>query len=421
MTLVRLLLIALLLLAPRLYLWGTVPAGIHGDEAGQVAFGIREFAHPSPPWESFVMLPTAHFWLYGAAVALAGGHRDVWPGRAVSGVFGILGACAITAIAWRMTGWWGALIAACALASPLTLQFERMALVNIWTTALWSMALAVLVYSRRIAALMLSGALVGLSAYGYHVSRLVPGIALIGGLGALWQAPRATLRAAPWWLASCLVVAAPYLYGMWLYPQIAFGRAIATSWLAGAPASEWGRLAMVHVGMTIETMMGQHFDDSGGFFPYHLPLFPSVVVGATLIGSIGVAWRAPALWCVLVAWLVGVLGGNVLRGGFAYSCVLVCAVPACALLSSGIAAWPWHGRDLICALSVVTLVAGIAPQVWRYYAHADHVSPSDQKILDYYVYWRDHPPDGPVVQHNALLGCGGGFGQLFMPYGCRDE
>src|SRR5262245_28196183 len=76
-------------LVPRCYLWGTVPAGMHGDEGGFATLGVRMFAEPEPLW-SFgpQTLPNAHFWLFGAAVQMFG--VSIWSVRFLVGVFGVL-------------------------------------------------------------------------------------------------------------------------------------------------------------------------------------------------------------------------------------------------------------------------------------------------------------------------------------------
>ena len=159
---------------PRLLWWGESPAVIHGDEAGFFAGGIAEYAHRSP-LGSFGpnSLPTAHFWLMGLADALFG--RDVWSGRLVTALFGGLQAVALVAASARLAGAMGALTTATVLFMPLELHFERLNMCNVWTTATWSLALAVAVLAGwRIWAGALIGALLALGWYGYQSSRLVP-------------------------------------------------------------------------------------------------------------------------------------------------------------------------------------------------------------------------------------------------------
>ena len=332
------LLLAAVILLPRYYLWGSVPAGIHGDEGGFAAVGMSMFSAPLPLW-SFgpQSLPNAHFWIYGAAMRLLG--TSIWSARFATGVFGVVQAFAIVDVARRTAGLDGALTAALVMAIPLQLHFDRLAMCNVMTTATWAAALWCLVcFPQRRAAALAAGMLLGLGWYGYQSSRIAPLIVAAGllPLVARPSARRSAIELTAYGLLGFAVVIAPLIYGFHRDPTLLFGRASATSWLQHSSDLRSGLAE--HLRATVRASLGIDFDSSGGFFPFPIPLVPIGLFGLVLIGLI--ACRLPAVrWC-LAAWIVLVLLGNVVRAQYlVYAPVLICMVPALALAAAYSVRW----------------------------------------------------------------------------------
>lgn len=323
---------------PRCYLWGTVPAGVHGDEGGFAALGVRMFAAPEPLW-SFgpQSLPNAHFWLYGAAVRMFG--VSIWSVRFVVGVFGALQALAIVDIAGRSAGRAAALTAAVVMAIPLQLHFDRLAMCNVMTVATWTFALwCVVRFPTRALAAVAAGALLAVGWYGYQAASIAPLIAGAGVAALVWRGPtrRLALRQLGLGVLSFAVAIAPLAYGFYLAPNMLFGRALGTSWLAET-RDPWSELS-AHLSATGSALVGLRFDQSGGFFPFQLPVVPIGLIGLAAIGL--VACRPAALRLCLIAWFALVIAGNTLRAQYVvYSPVLICMVPALALASAFSARW----------------------------------------------------------------------------------
>src|SRR6185369_13888906 len=109
----------------------------------------------------------------------------------------------------------------------------RLNMCNVWTTATWSLALAVAVLAGwRIWA----GALIGVSLaagwYGYQSSRLVPLIVAAPLLVLLVRANRRQALVIAAGVLGFLVTLSPLLYGFWLAPQTLLGRGVQTSWIS---------------------------------------------------------------------------------------------------------------------------------------------------------------------------------------------
>ncbi len=386
-------------IVPRLLWWREIPAVIHGDEAGFFAGGIAEYAHRSPLWSLGPnTLPTAHFWLMGLADALFG--RDVWSGRLVTALFGGLQAVALVAAGARLTGAMGALTTATVLCLPLELHFERLNMCNVWTTATWSLALAVAVLAGwRIWAGALIGALLALGWYGYQSSRLVPVIVAAPLLVLLVRATRRQVLVIAAGVLGFLVTLSPLLYGFWLAPQALLGRGVATSWISSNADAAGVRL---HLSGTLEALSGTGFDHSA-FFPFHVPLFPLVVTLLALAGL--AAARSLPLALVLGVWIGGVVVGNFARNAPIYSCVLICAVPAFAVAAGLTARFLGVGAPLLAALAVF-------PATNTYLEMARRVPPDQAFAMANYRALQGIPHDAPLMIGGGL-GCGHGFNQLY--------
>jgi 4-amino-4-deoxy-L-arabinose transferase-like glycosyltransferase len=362
------LLLAGVILAPRYYLWGTVPAGIHGDEGGFAAVGMQMFAAPAS-LSSFgpQSLPSAHFWLYGAGIELLG--FSIWSARFVTSLFGAVQAFAVTDIARRTAGMWAALTAALVMAVPLQLHFDRLAMCNVMTTATWVLALwLVVAFPYRIAAGLGAGMLLALSWYGYQSSRIAPLITVAGLLPLLARPAtrRPTLRAAAAGLIGFAVVITPLALGFRREPATLLGRAQSTAWLQ-QPGDLWSPLAD-HLRATAWASLGLQFDASGGFFPFEVPLVPIGLLGLVLIGFL--ACRSAAMCACLALWIVLVLAGHVLRSYSVYAPVLVCLVPALALAAAYSVRWLRWAAPLAAA-------AMILPPLSSYFELARRVPPSE--------------------------------------------
>ncbi len=391
-------------LLPRVLHWGAVPAVIDGDEAGFFAVGIAEFANPSPPWTFGPnSLPTAHFWLFGLSDTLFG--RDVWSGRLMTALFGAVQAVALVAASGRLAGALGALTTAAVLCLPLELHFERLAMCNVWTTATWSVAFAVVVLAGwRWWAAALAGALLAAGWYGYQSSRLVPLIAAAPLLVLLWRATWRQRGIIAVGIASFLVTLAPLLYGFWRAPTTFAGRAVSTSWTSNGFDPT---LADTHLRATLAALAGTGFDSSP-FLPYHVPLFPLLV---TLLAVAGLFLARPLpLALTLAAWFGAVLAGNFIRSIPIYSCVLICAVPAVAV-AAGLTA-----RRLGIAAPLLA-AAAVFPVMHAYFAAARTVPQGARFAMAHYRAVRTIPLDAPLLVGGGL-GCAHGFNQLHRP--CFD-
>jgi len=391
-------------IVPRLLWWREVPAVIDGDEAAFFARGVAEYAHRSPLWSTGLNdLPNAHFWLMGLADALFG--RDVWSGRLVTALFGGLQALALVAASARLTGAMGALTTATVLCLPLELYFERLNMCNVWTTATWSLALAVVVLAGwRIWAGALAGVLLAAGWYAYQSSRLVPLIVAAPLLVLLVRANRRQMLVMAAGGLSFLATLSPLLYGFWLAPQTFIGRGVANSWITST-ADAAG--VQIHLSATLAALSGTGFE-STAFLPYRVPLFPLVV---TLLALAGLA-AAPSLPLALVlgAWIAGVAVGNFARNIPIYSCVLICAVPAFAVAAGLTARFLGVGAPLLAALAVF-------PATSTYFEMARSVPPSLRFAMANYRALQGIPHDAPLMIGGGL-GCNHGFSQLYR--NCTD-
>jgi hypothetical protein len=250
---------------PRL-LWRGEPVVVDGDEAAS-----SPPASPAPhrsPLGPFDPTPFPPRTLAdGSADALFG--RDVWSGRLVTALFGGLQAVALVAASARLSGAMGALTTATVLCLPLELHFERLNLCNVWTTATWSLALAVAVLAGwRIWAGALTGALLAAGWYGYQSSRLVPLIVAAPLLVLLVRANRRQVLVIAAGALSFLVTLSPLLYGFWLAPDAP--RSVRPPDLEHRRC-RWCEAPSVR---TLAALSGTGWD-STAFFPYHVSLFRS--------------------------------------------------------------------------------------------------------------------------------------------------
>ena len=382
------LLLAGIILVPRCYLWGTVPAGIHGDEGGFAAVGMEMFAAPQS-LSSFgpQSLPNAHFWLYGAGIELFG--VSIWSARLVTGLFGALQAFAVADIARRMAGMGAALTAALVMAVPVQLHFDRLAMCNVMTTATWVLALwVVIAFPYRTAAAAAAGMMLALGWYAYQASRIVPLVvaAALLPLLARPQSRRPTMRAAAVGIVGFAVVIAPLALGFLREPAAFLGRAQSTSWLQQA-ADPWSALAD-HLRATAWAALGRQFDASGGFFPFEVPVVPLGVLALVLIGL--AACRSGAMRACLAVWIVLVLTGNVLRTYAVYAPVLVCLVPALALAAAYSVRWLRLTAPFIAAAMVL-------PPLINYFELARRIPASEVLPMAQAALLRDLPAAEPVL------------------------
>jgi len=362
------LLLAVVILLPRYYLWGAVPAGIHGDEGGFSAIGMRMFADPEPLWSFGPQnLPNAHFWLFGAGIRMLG--VSIWSARFVTSLFGVVQAFALVDIARRTAGMSAALTAALVMAIPLQLHFDRLAMCNVMTSATCVLALWCLVsFPRRVAAAVVAGMLLGLGWYAYQSSRIVP---LIAGAGLLpllvrRETRQTTVRLTAWGLGGFAIVIAPLAVGFVLQPDTFITRAGSTSWYVQANRV-WPAFTG-HLRATALASVGLRFDESGGFFPFDIPVIPFGLLALAVIGLI--ACRSAALrWC-LTAWIILVLAGNFVRYYPVYAPVLVCIVPALALAAAYSTRWLGWVAPILVAVA-------IAQPVRDYFRHAANIPPGE--------------------------------------------
>jgi 4-amino-4-deoxy-L-arabinose transferase-like glycosyltransferase len=382
------LLLAGIILAPRCYLWGSVPAGIHGDEGGFATVGMQMFAAPES-LSSFgpQSLPNAHFWLYGAGIELFG--VSIWSARFVTSLFGALQAFAVADIARRTAGTSAALTAALVMAVPLQLHFDRLAMCNVMTTATWVAALWVVVaFPYRTAAAAAAGMTLALGWYGYQASRIAPLVAAAGLLPLLARPAlrRPTIRAAAAGLIGFALVIAPLALGFLREPAAFLGRAQSTSWLQqrGDP---WSALAD-HLRATAWAALGLQFDASGGFFPFEVPVVPIGLLGLALIGL--AACRSGAMRACLAVWIVLVLAGNVLRSYSVYAPVLVCLVPALALAAAYAVRWLRWAAPFVAAVMIL-------PPVSSYFELARRIPASEVLPMAQAALLRDLPSAEPVL------------------------
>lgn len=393
------LLLACIILVPRYYLWGSAPAGFHGDEGGFSALGMEVFAAPPPLW-SFgpQSLPNAHFWLYGAALELFG--FSVWSARFATSVFGVLQAFAITDVARRTGGLAAAFTAALVMAMPLQLHFDRLAMCNVMTTATWAVALwCVVRWPTRLAAGFAAGALLALGWYAYQASRIAPVVALAGIVPLLFHPTTrgVALRMSGAGLLGFALVILPIAYGYYLNPQFIIGRAQTTSWMSQS-TELWAGL-VEHVRDTVWAMLGMRFDASGGFFPFDLPVVPIGIAVLAIVGLI--ACRSTALRCSLLVWIALVLAANVVRIYPIYAPVLVCVVPALALAGAYSARWlGW--------LAPAAAALAIALPVHDYLRAAVRIPSSEILPMAQAQLLRDLPHVETVVVAGGV-GCGHGM------------
>jgi 4-amino-4-deoxy-L-arabinose transferase-like glycosyltransferase len=394
------LLLAAIILVPRYYLWGTVPAGMHGDEGGFASLGAQMFSAPLPLW-SFgpQSLPNAHLWLYGAGLHVLG--YSLWSARFVTSLFGVLQALAVVDIARRTAGMAAAVTAALVTTIPLQLHFDRLAMCNVMTTATWALALwCVVRFPRHFGAAAAAGMLLALGWYGYQGSRIAPLIAAVALLPLLLRATtrRSTLRLTAAGLIGFAVVIAPLALGFYQQPQALFGRARDTAWLQ-LPGAGWPMLT-AHLRATGSALLGLRYDSSGGFFPFDIPLVPIGLIAVSAVGLF--ACREAALRRCLSAWIVLVLAGNVLRHNYyVYSPVLVCLAPALALAAAYSVRWLRWFAPLVVA-------AAIAQPLYAYFTAGTHAPVTEIVPMAQAALLRDMDGLQPVVIAGGV-GCGHGM------------
>jgi hypothetical protein len=398
------LVLLLVALAPRVYLWGSVPVSVHGDEAGFSAVGDDTYEEPVAPWLFGPNnLPMVHYWVIGYVRHFWPDRDTVWSARAISSLFGLAQALAVVALAAHGAGFCGALTAAIVMAHAMMLSFERTVWCQVWTTGCWTLALWLVVrWPRARSAAIAAGALVAASFYAYQASRISLAIAGAGLFTLLVTTPagsraRLMIRVAQG-LGGFAIVIAPFAYGIWLTPPAWAGRMVATSWLATEHASL--AFAWQQFSMTVRAMADG-----------------TVVTGVPMV----LAWigfcAAPsaALGVTLAVWTVLVMVGSALRMSL-YAEALVCAMPALALGAAYVTRVPGVRRV---ALLVPVLFAWLVwPPLRAYYPAAAQFHGDSQAWEFYRQFLAAQPPEARFLM---MHGCGHGITRLALHHRrCED-
>jgi hypothetical protein len=345
--------LVMLILVPRLAFWGTVPAGVDGDEGGFAAIGTAVYAHRVPPLGLINTMPAVHLWPVGLARDWIS-HEGIWPARLVTSLFGLLQACAAVSLTKRLGGLVAAVAAAVVLAMPMEIGWERVMQPNVWTTATWTLALWCVVWApgSRIAGAC-AGMWLAVGAYGYYSARFLPLIVVPVVAAGLLTYPRLTWRALWPGVVGFLLVVWPAALSFWSVPGSLWGHPRDTTWALGGVT--WPAL-WEHISATARALCE-------GNFLLPLGVMPLAIVGIAASSS----W---VLAVALSAWMAVVAAALVARNQPpTYGSVMVCIVPAVAVAVGLSTRWL---RWAVPAFLLVT----ISPPLRAYYRDAAVIPPN---------------------------------------------
>ncbi len=313
---VALLLLVALAAALRLYHLGTLPAGLHHDEASNGMLALRILAGEYPVFFSAYTGKEA-LYMYLVALAIGVFGQTVLAIRLPAALAGVALVPALFLAGRRVVGERGALLAAGAAAcAPWLLHMHRIGfrasllplLLTLWV---WLLLRSLDENSRRdwIAA----GLLLGLTAYTYTAARLVPLLvfSFVGYL-ALWQRP--LLRRCWRGLAAMLLVAALVVMPLvlhFLHTPADWGERLEQiGACSGVTGGECLALVAQHFGATL-AMVGFVGDPIGFFNMPGAPALPLWVGWLFYPGVVLALWRVrqPAVALLLLWWVVLVLPG----------------------------------------------------------------------------------------------------------------
>ncbi len=399
-TLAVLLLIFGVALALRCYRIAELPYGLWRDEVRHGMFAIRMLENPEyrPVYisEGGVNMPAMGFYPFAAAIALWGTH--IWSMRLVTAIAGALTIFPLYGVVVRLSGRHGvALLAAALLAiSSWHITLSRFGFPSIIEPLLMLTGLWLLLRTEqreqgrvlRSLALVLAGAVLGISAQMYHTGRAVP--LIVGGLVLLLEFVR----------EHQTPLLALLLRLVWRWLPLALGFAFATAPLISyavqqseAYNARVGGVFLLSEGAlkghpplaALDESLGKHAlmfnvqGDANG--RHHAPGYPllDAITGLGFLAGCGVLlrrWRewwalvlAGALLITMLPSLLAVQGPHAMRsiGAVAFACTIAAlgwAAIGRLLLQQGQHAWVARVRRV--GVSVV-VVAALLLNVWVYF------------------------------------------------------
>lgn len=318
--LVGLFLIAFGLRAFRL---GSLPAGLHVDEAGAADFTLRHVLPPQPntisPFRTGPSAqPALYYYLARASLAIFG--ENNFGLRFTSALAGALGVLATYALISALTNRRAALMGAAIMAtSHFDIHWSRIGLNNIWDSLWVPLVLALFAWgwkNKWSGGAVVAGLALGLSSYFYAGSRIaIPLLALLAV--QLWRADRDSVRMlvhSSKLAAGALVAAAPLLVFSLLQPDLVLERLYGSliwkpAGFGPAPTptelipSIWDQLVRSVYSFT-------SLAENSGFYRPGVPLVIGLAVPLLIAGGLWAIYKRqllPVVWLGLTAFLGGFL------------------------------------------------------------------------------------------------------------------
>lgn len=318
---------ALLVLAAglRLYQLGTLPAGLHFDEAANGMLALDVLAGKWPVYFSaYNGREAAYPYLVALAIKLLG--QTILAVRLPAALAGALLVLAIFLVGRRMLGTGGALLAAGAAAgAPWLLHLNRIGFrSNLLplTLTLWAWLLLRALETNRRRDWLAAGVVLGLTAHTYLASRFVPIlVALFLGYLAVWHRPllRRALPGVSLMLVVAALIALPLVIHFLRVPADWSERSGQVWACAGLETGPCLARIAEHAWATFG-MVGIRGDPLRFF---NLPGSPALPGSVGWLFYVGVAlalrrWRQPGIALLLLWWLTMALPGILSRDSVTY-------------------------------------------------------------------------------------------------------
>lgn len=351
----------------RLYQTGTLPSGLHHDEASNGMLALQILNGRYPVFFSEYTGKEAGF-MYLVALSIRFWGQTVFALRLPAALVGVALVPAVFGVGRRIVGGYGALLAAGVTAvAPWLLHINRIgfraSLLPLLLT-LWAWVLLRALDTNRLRDWLSTGVLLGLTAYTYTASRLVPVlVVLFVAYLVVWHRPLVCARwrggGAMVVLAAC--VAAPLLWHYVHTPSDWSERLEQIGACSGLPGGACLLRVAGHFWATL-LMVGVRGDPIGFFNLPGEPALPVWVGWLFYAGLLIALWRArePAMALLVLWWVVMVVPGVLSKDsphflrtiGAAPPTMLLWALPLASLhaLVAG------RGRVVVAVLRVLPLL-----------------------------------------------------------------
>jgi 4-amino-4-deoxy-L-arabinose transferase-like glycosyltransferase len=377
-------------LALRLVFLGSLPAGLHQDEAGTASFSLRHIV----PGSEYILNPfrtgpASHPTLYNyvmrLSLLLAG--ESIFGTRLSSAIAGALAVLAtwfmIAVVQNKRTAWLAAILMA---GYQYHIHWSRIGLNNIWVTLWAPLTVGLFIWGwekKWNGAAVLSGLALGLSFYFYAGGYVLPFLMIYLTL-KFWrdkEERRQLVIFAGKTMAMSLCVVVPLLFHAFLQPRLFFERSQTVfGWksqfiqeITGDP----GNIGKF-IKYQIERSLGAYttYVDFSGFYRAGVPFLFGLAGPVFLIGFGWAIYKKqylPVLWIVLVTLLGGfLLTGTPAGSHFIASIPAICwliAMPLDYLMKSKRSGW-----------AIAILVIILATDLIFYFGVFPHYPPGDLSL-----------------------------------------